>query len=140
MAKHIVAVTALIKNPVGDKFLVLQRGAHEVAFPDRWAFPGGKAEDQDANLAEVLRREVREETGLEIEGGKTYLKDYAFTRPDGQHVIGICFGVQATSDAVRLAGDFQAFRWITPGELSGLDHIAGMEEEVSAAFDTHGIR
>lgn len=71
---------------------------------------------------------------MEIEDGKEYLKDYTFVRPDGQNVIGVCFLVRARSEAVRLSGDFEDFRWIRPGELSLYDHIAGMEEEVGLAF------
>lgn len=131
--KHIVAVTALIKNQTGDRFLILKRSEREVAFPGKWAFPGGKAE-RGERLIDALKREALEEAGLRIEEQKTYLKDYTFVRPDGQNVIGICFLVRAASDEVTLADDFSEFRWVTPSELSAYDHIAGMEEEVAAAF------
>lgn len=133
--KHVVAVTALIKNQAGDKFLILKRGADEIAFPGKWAFPGGKAE-RGERLIDVLRREAKEEAGLELEAGdhKIFLKDYTFVRPDDQNVIGMSFLVRATSDAVVLGRDFSEFKWITPAELAQFDHIEGMAEEVRLAF------
>ena len=43
---HIVAVTAAILNSAG-KLLICKRAAREVAYPGRWALPGGKIEDND---------------------------------------------------------------------------------------------
>jgi 8-oxo-dGTP diphosphatase len=131
--KHIVAVTAFIKNKAADKFLVVKRHAGEVAYPGKWAFPGGKVE-KGQTLMEALRREVQEEVGLEIEDSKRLIKDFTFVRPDGHNVVGLCFSVIAKPGDVVISKDFDDFRWITPEELSSLDHIEGMEEEVSRAF------
>lgn len=133
--KHIIAVTAFIKNHVGDKFLIVKRSNNEIAFPGKWAFPGGKVEKGETIL-EALKREVLEEVGLEIEEYKEYLKDYTFVRPDGHNVIGICFIVMAKNDNVRISNkDFEEFSWVTPKELNDYDYITGMEEEVKLAFD-----
>ena len=131
--KHIVAVTAFIKNKAEDRFLVVKRHAGEVAYPGKWAFPGGKVE-KGQTLMEALRREVEEEVGLEIEEYKKLIKDFTFVRPDGHNVVGMCFSVIAKSEAVTISKDFDDYKWITPEELSTLDHIEGMDEEVSRAF------
>jgi 8-oxo-dGTP diphosphatase len=133
MDKHIVAITAFVKSADGKRFLVLQRGKHEIAYPGLWAFPGGKAE-QGESVQDTLRREVKEETGLEIEETKEYLKDFTFLRKDGHNVIGFCFLVRAKGEKVILDKDFDAYRWVTPAEFASLDHIAGMEEETELAF------
>ncbi|QQG39482.1 MAG: NUDIX domain-containing protein [Candidatus Aenigmatarchaeota archaeon] len=131
--KHIVAITAFIRNGNGDRFLVVKRSAKEIAYPGKWAFPGGKLEKGESIL-QTLKREVLEEVGLEIDGRKRFLKDFTFVRPDGHNVVGMCFEVRAASEHVKLAEDFDDFKWIAPAELAGLDHIEGMEEEVRAAF------
>lgn len=131
--KHIVAVTAFIKNKTGDKFLVVKRGKNEIAYPGKWAFPGGKLE-KGQTILETLKREVKEEVGLEIEKCKKFLDDYTFVRPDGHNVVGLCFLVIAKSEDVKISKDFDYFKWITPKELSKLDHIDGMEEEVKKVF------
>ena len=128
--KHIVAVTAIIKNK--NKFLVVKRGNNEIAYPGKWAFPGGKVE-KGQNIFETLRREVFEEVGLE--NYKKYLKDYTFLRPDGHNVVGFCFLVKTKSDGVKLSTDFEDYKWVTPDEFNELDHIEGMEEEVFLAFN-----
>jgi 8-oxo-dGTP diphosphatase len=131
--KHIVAVTAFIKNKAGDKFLVVKRSRNEIAYPRKWAFPGGKLE-KGQTILETLKREVKEEVGLEIENCKKFLDDYTFIRPDGHNVVGLCFLVIAKSEDVKISKDFDDFKWITPKELSRIDHIDGMEEEVKKAF------
>ena len=132
---HIVAITALIKNSSKDKFLVLKRHMNEIAYPGKWAFPGGKAEKGETVL-ETLKREVLEEAGIEIEDSKKYLKDFTFIRADDKNVIGLCFEVIARSEDVRISEDFETYKWIKPEELSDLDYIEGMEKEVELAFQS----
>ncbi len=133
--KHIVAVTAFIKNKEGDKFLVVKRNKNEIAYPGLWSFPGGKVEKKET-VFQALQREVAEEVGLEIEEHKKFIKDYTFVRPDGHNVVGFCFEVVAKSENVRLSPEFEDWKWITPGELVSLRHIDGMEEEVMIVFES----
>ncbi len=131
--KHIVTITALIKNKAGNKFLIVKRSKNEIAYPSKWAFPGGKVEKGEDVLT-TLKREVLEEVNLDIEDHHEYLKDYAFIRPDGHNVVGFAFAVRAKSENVKISDDFEDFRWIAPNELSKYNHIDGMETEVQRAF------
>lgn len=131
--KHIVAISALIKNKSGDRFLIIKRNKAEIAFPNKWCFPGGKAEIGETIMA-VLRREILEEVGLEIEDDKNFIRDYTFIRPDGHNVIGFCFMVKSKSDEVKISQEFEDYRWITPEELGDYDYIDGMEKEAQIAF------
>jgi 8-oxo-dGTP diphosphatase len=134
--KHIVAITAFIKNNSGDKFLILKRSMSELAFPGLWAFPGGKLE-RGENFLTTLKREVQEEVGLEIEDYKEFLKDFTFIRSDGNNVVGMCFVVKAKSENVVMGHGFDEFAWVTPEEFLKLNYIEGMEEEVDLAFKLH---
>ena len=58
--KHIVAVSAYITNPEGEALLV-----KALWRKDTWEPPGGQVEQGEA-LDEAVRREVMEETGIEI--------------------------------------------------------------------------
>lgn len=131
---NIVAITALIKNHAKDKFLIIKRHKNEIAYPGKWAFPGGKVERGETVL-ETLKREVLEEVGLEIEDHKEFLMDFTFIRPDDINVVGFCFEVIAKTNDVKLADDFEDFKWITPEELSNYDYIEGINEEVKLAFE-----
>ncbi len=129
--KHIVAITAVIKY--NDKFLIVKRNSKEIAYPGKWTIPGGKAEKGES-IIDVLKREIKEEVGLDIGDEKEFLRDYTFVRPDKHNVIGFTFLVTASSDDVRLGEDFEDFKWILPHELKDYDHIEGIKEEIKKAF------
>lgn len=126
MEKYIVAVTALIEN-TKRKILLVKRGQHEVAFPGKWALPGGKLEKGET-VIDALKIEVMEEVGLEIIGEARYLRNYSFVRPDGHHVAGFVFFVSACGE-VKISKDFDAFAWVALDELQNYDHIPGIEKE-----------
>lgn len=127
---HIVAVTAIIKNETGDRVLVLKRHDDEVAFPGKWAFPGGKVE-RGQSIMEALEREVEEEAGLKIKPGKNFIRDYTFIRPDDVNVVGFAFEVQSLGGEVKISEDFTDYKWVNLEELKKLDYIEGMEKEVA---------
>ena len=133
--QHIVAITAFIKNSTEDKFLIIKRSPNETAFPGKWSFPGGKLE-RGENIMQTLKREVKEEVGLEIENNyKKFLKDFTFIRTDGINVVGMCFEVKAKHENVIIPKkEFDEYKWVTPEEFESYDHIEGMEEEVNLAF------
>jgi len=132
---HIVAITAFIKNNQGNKFLIIKRSLNEIAFPGKWSFPGGKLE-RGENIMETLKREVKEEAGLDIEENhKVFLKDFTFIRPDGKNVVGMCFEVKSKHENVTIpTKEFDEYKWVTPEEFKEYDYIEGMEEEVNLAF------
>jgi 8-oxo-dGTP diphosphatase len=59
--KHIVAVSALVQNDQGETLLLKTHYRN-----DTWEMPGGQVEEGEP-LEEAVRREVFEETGIEIE-------------------------------------------------------------------------
>ncbi|MBD1432321.1 (deoxy)nucleoside triphosphate pyrophosphohydrolase [Sphingobacterium sp. DN00404] len=52
-----------------NKILICQRSA-SMKLPLKWEFPGGKIEGEESK-EECLKREIKEELGLEIEVGST---------------------------------------------------------------------
>ena len=57
------AALALIRR--GDRWFLQRRAAGNPVLPGLWEFPGGKAEPPESPRA-ALRREVREELGIEL--------------------------------------------------------------------------
>ncbi|KAL8952828.1 MAG: hypothetical protein Q9222_001263 [Ikaeria aurantiellina] len=64
-----IVIGALIpKHNVGEpcRILLLKRAAHEPLYPNKFEIPGGKVEDSDPTIVDAVKREVREETGMEV--------------------------------------------------------------------------
>ncbi|WP_448510605.1 NUDIX hydrolase [Immundisolibacter sp.] len=90
-----------------------------------WSVPGGKVEWGEA-VADACRREVREETGIDVIIGPlvTWIE-----RMDASHhyVILDFVGAPTRDDVPIQAGDDAAdARWLTDDELRGLPLTAGL--------------
>jgi len=129
---HIVAVTAVIRNREG-RYLLLKRHPREITFPNRWCFPGGKVDGNDS-VEYTLRKEVKEEAGLNLLPGKILLRDTVFTRPDGQTAMVFTYLCQADDkQEVKLdANDFTDYKWVSLEDLKDLEHV-GVDEEIAQA-------
>lgn len=139
---HFVVATAIVVR--GEKFLIVKRASHELAFPDKWSVPGGKLvlheyqhlprTGKDApqwyNVVEwVLRKEVREEAGLEIDTPQ-YLCDLVFVRPDGYPVVTLSYWANYKSGEVVLDKSHSEYAWVTLEEAKKYDLIEGIWDEI----------
>jgi 8-oxo-dGTP pyrophosphatase MutT (NUDIX family) len=146
---HFVVATAIIVRD--GKFLIAKRAAHEKAFPNRWTVPGGKLvlhEYQHLprtadfpqwynvyNVVDwVLRKEVREEVGLEIYQPR-YLCDLVFVRPDGFPVVTLSYWAHGKDGEVKLCKDLTDFAWVTLEEAKHYDLIEGIWDELRQVDD-----
>src|SRR3989344_22686 len=144
---HYVVATAIIVK--GDKYLILKRSDREKAFPGRWTVPGGKLERSDYEnkqptkkgdmnwygvIEELIKREVKEETNLEIKDIK-YLIDMTFIRPDNIPVVVLSYYCSYLSGEVKISKDFTDFRWVSLEEAGKYDLIEGIYEELEIVSD-----
>ena len=129
---HKVVVTGIVKFE--DKILILKRNENMEMHPGKWSFPGGKV-IQGEDLINALKREIREETNLEIDDSKTFISDYQFTRPSGISTIGFCFLVNAKNNKVKLSKEFTDHTWTSPNEIDSHDIIPYLKNEVKKAFN-----
>ncbi|MFW9915848.1 MAG: NUDIX hydrolase [Candidatus Thorarchaeota archaeon] len=72
-----IGVGALVFHPSGDgrMLFVKEKRLVKGKEKDLWATPGGGAVEEDKLAEDALQREVREETGIEIEIGDLHLVD-----------------------------------------------------------------
>ena len=99
-----------------------------------WDLPGGFLEEGEEPLA-GLRREFREETGLEVEPVEwlgTHLEPY-----DNYFVLGLTWLVAADGDP-RAADDVEELAWFGPGELPDEMAFAHQHELLRAWAARHG--
>lgn len=116
-ASPIVAVGAVIWNPQGEVLLV---GRARPPRMGEWSIPGGKV-DMGESLREALLREVREETGIDIEiAGLIDVVEFIAAEENerpGQHYVLIDFSARWLKGEVRPASDAKDARWVRPAAL-----------------------
>lgn len=139
-AHYIVATGIIIKD---GKFLIAKRADYEKAFPGLWTVPGGKLEQKDYkdrkqdtdagqwyNVVEsLLRREVKEEVGLEIDKIK-YLTSLTFIRPDGIPSFVLSMFADYKDGEVILGEGLTDYKWVTLEEAKNYKLIPGIYEEL----------
>ena len=146
-----VVVGAIIFHPstTPPRILFLKRAAHEPAFPNIFELPSGKVEDTDATIFDGLKREVREETGLEIARVHGMVEPMYYTierriEDGGEEVEGKRTTVQMNF-VCEVEGDGDGFRvnleehsegrWAGESEVGGLDVTAEMRMVLGDAFE-----
>lgn len=112
---HTIVVTAAIIHK-DEKFLIAQR-KREADHGSKWEFPGGKLRFGE-DPKEGLRREIREELDMEIEVGDIY--EVVSHRYGERHILLLCYTCFYLGQSPNTR-DCQAFRWLTPEEMSGYD-------------------
>lgn len=117
-----VGVKVLLQNKAG-KFLLLLRSLKK--YPDidgRWDIPGGRT-DPGKTLAENLRREVREETGLGLSGEPKLVAAQDILRTANRHVVRLTYIGEAEGEVVLDPQENESYKWYTKEELLRLDDV-----------------
>ncbi len=118
IARPIATVGALIHDGNGH---VLMVRTHK--WGNRWGIPGGKIEQGESSTA-ALRREILEETGLELRDIKFALVQDCIHSPEFQrpeHFLLLNYVGRATTTAVTLNDEAEEFRWLVPAEALALN-------------------
>jgi len=111
-----IEVTAAVIERDG-RILICRRRAGE-RFGGFWEFPGGKTESGESS-EEGLRREIREELGLEVEiGAKIGTFPY---REDSFAIALTAFRAIGRPDHRYFLKDHAEARWVIPADLGRYD-------------------
>lgn len=97
------------------KALILRRSLYDHTFAGTWEFPGGKLEFGE-KLENCLHREVREETGLEVEVERLLYANTFLTHPWRQVVV-VTYLCRMEEGDVRLSEEHTEYLWATGQEL-----------------------
>lgn len=90
-----------------DRLLLIQRG-HEPQ-KGRWAVPGGKVEFGES-MRDAARREVAEETGLEVEVGDVVWVGESID--DDHHIVLVDFDGSVVGGELQSGDDADEARWV----------------------------
>ena len=142
---HRVASTAIIRRD--GKYLITRRSLEKKSSPGKWTVPGGGLETDDyvngppstkdgkqwyGAVEKSLRREILEETGLEVTDLQ-YLLSLTFIIPNGTPAVVLSFYADWKLGEVVLNNESIGYAWVTPAEAKGYDLIDGIAEEIEMA-------
>jgi 8-oxo-dGTP diphosphatase len=144
--RPIVGVGAIVLD--GDRVLLVKR-AHE-PLKGEWSVPGG-AVDVGETLEEAIRREVREETCLDIEVGPIVdVLDRIRYDPDGRvkfHYVLVDFVCRPVGGTLQCASDAEEATWaersdlgrygVADATISVIDKAIARREAVWTAREVH---
>jgi 8-oxo-dGTP pyrophosphatase MutT (NUDIX family) len=147
---------AVIYRPLDGRCLILKRGDHEKVHAGIWAVPGGKLEWGDFDLSkptrmngdvidfenaimDLLKREIKEEAGIEVEDELQFINDVFFVRPDGIPVILVKFAMRHKSGEVVIEeGAFSDAAWVNAQEVKSYQCIEGIADEIIRTIKLFG--
>jgi mutator protein MutT len=113
------AASAVVVNEVGE--LLLQRRADN----DQWALPGGTM-DLGETLAQTVVREVKEETGLDVDitGIVGIYSDpghvIEYTDGEVRQEFNVCFSARTIGGQLAASTESKEVQWVPPVELAVL--------------------
>jgi ADP-ribose pyrophosphatase YjhB (NUDIX family) len=129
----VVAVTAAVRNAQGE-LLLIERTDNGL-----WALPGG-AQDIGESVVQAAQREVREETGIDVE-----ITGLSGIYSDPRHVIAyddsevrqefsLCFHAKPVGGQLRSSSESSQARWVSPDSLQDLKIHPSMRLRINHAL------
>ncbi len=123
------SVTAIVINEAGDILMIHKTDN------DKWALPGG-GHDVGESIAETVVREVKEETGVDVE-----VTGIVGTFTDPRHVMAyddgevrqqfsICFTTRLVGGELRTSSESKDVRWVPRDQLPSLDLHPSMRKRI----------
>lgn len=115
-----VAVSAVVRDSRG-RILMIHRTDN-----DKYSIPGGGLEIGES-VADAVVREVKEETGIDVEVTKLVgvfsNPDHVIAYDDGEvrQEFSICFLADPRGGELRTSAESKEVKWVTPDQLADLD-------------------
>jgi len=124
-----VGVKAFLRNNEG-KYLLLYRSA--IKYPEvggQWDLPGGRI-NIGSLLVDNLKREVLEETGLEISSDPVLLAAQDIIMGDEKHVVRLTYFAAATGKVMLDITENTEYKWVTFKEILTHPEIDRFAKEI----------
>ncbi|OYT31779.1 hypothetical protein DRJ22_00140 [Candidatus Woesearchaeota archaeon] len=109
-----------------NKFLMLQF-SKKTNPTEKWIFPGGRM-NANEKPKQALKREIKEETGLEVEIKKPIDVLEWGEKEDNRYAI--FFKCKHKKGKVRLSKEHQNYKWYTFKELNKIDYYQKEFKEI----------
>lgn len=117
-----VGVKIFLQNEEG-KYLLVKRSAEKYGKVDgEWDIVGGRIE-AGSELLENLRREVREETGLEITSEPRLIAAQDIIPNTERHIVRLSYVGNTTGEPVLDTSENTEYRWLSLEELKVFPNV-----------------
>ncbi len=129
--KITLVVDALLENSEG-KFLLVKRSAKSSWGVGEWQLPGGKMEWGEDPL-DTLKREVSEETTLDILGTPTMLGTHTahiIAKGNDYHAVLLLYKARGAGE-VRLSDEHEDYKWASLEELKAGPLATGLHNTLA---------
>ena len=141
---HEVVITAIIVKD--GKYLITRRSLTKKRFPGKWTVPGGRLETSDYInlpketehywynvLEKVLKREVKEEVGIEIKN-ITYITSLATIHADGAPSLVVsCLADYDSGEMQLQENETDKHAWVSLDEARDYNLLDGIYDELVMA-------
>jgi len=117
-----VGVKALLKNKEG-KYLLLERSLKK--YPEikgRWDIVGGRINPGDT-LIDSLKREIKEETNLDLEKTPRLIAAQDIIVGDEKHVVRLTYMVEIDGEPTLDTEENENFKWLTLDEIKAIEDL-----------------
>ncbi len=138
-----VTATGLVVDPAGRIAMVLHGRLN------RWLLPGGHVEEGDESILAAAAREVLEETGLRVHGGRVVgadvhgippkVKNGVVVEPYHQH-HDVLVEFRADGAELVLSEESQAVRWVAFSEFDKFAVPANVRRAYTRAYARASLR
>lgn len=116
-----VGVKAFLKNPEG-KYLLLKRSVEKYKdVKGTWDIVGGRI-DAGTTLIENLKREVKEETGLDLGSEPRLIFAQDILRPE-RHVVRLSYIAEVSGEPALDTTENVEFKWLSVEEMRAHDDL-----------------
>ena len=128
---HFASGIAIMRND--GKLLVVRRKLSDDFLAGEWELPGGGV-DAGETIEQCAARELKEETGLEIEKVTGTFEGFDYSTPKKPKVRQINFKVTVRPGDIELT-EHDAYRWIDAADIPSLKTNGVMQQCLYRAFE-----
>lgn len=130
------SVGGFIRNKFGE-VLFIKRSENDSFLPGNWELPGGGVEYGE-NIEKTLRREIKEECGLDVEVGFPITVDDYYMKSDKKEIqrIEIIFLCKLLNpnQTVVLSHEHSEYKWVFSNKINNLELSSYMKNIINNAL------